>query len=146
MTASSPLPPKLAGIVKMFGTLPRGMRLQALLEYAKKLPPLPTELQDHPERMEKVPECVSPFFLATEVEGGKVSMFFDVPPEAPTVRGFASILTEGLSGASPQDVLNVPDTFYTDMGLGELITPSRLNGMHAILRRLKNQVKDRAQA
>lgn len=145
MTDSAPaLPPKLDGIVKMFRTLPKGLRLQALLEYSRKLPALPEEYAGHPERMEKVPECVSPFFLATEVEDGGVKMFFDVPAEAPTVRGFAGILTEGLSGESPQEVLNVPDTFYTDMGLGDLITPSRLNGMHAILRRLKNQVRDRA--
>lgn len=138
------LPAKLDGIVKMFKSLPKGMRLQALLEYSKKLPPLPDEFKDHPERMEQVPECVSPFFLATTVENGKVDMFFDVPAEAPTVRGFASILSEGLKDSSPKDVLNVPDTFYQDMGLSELITPSRLNGMNAILRRLKNQVAAKA--
>lgn len=138
------MPAKLDGIVKMFKSLPKGMRLQALLEYSKKLPDLPAEYKDHPERMEQVPECVSPFFLATTVESGKVNMYFDVPAEAPTVRGFASILSEGLGGGSPQDVLNVPDTFYYDMGLSDLITPNRLNGMHAILRRLKNQVREHA--
>ncbi|WP_027481098.1 SufE family protein [Deinococcus pimensis] len=138
------MPEKLEGIVKMFKSLPRNMRLQALLEYSRKLPELPAEYRDHPERMEQVPECVSPFFLATEVEDGHVRMYFDVPAEAPTVRGFAGILTEGLRGESPQHVLNVPDTFYFDMGLQELITPNRLNGMHAILRRLKNQVQAHA--
>jgi cysteine desulfuration protein SufE len=138
------MPAKLEGIVKMFKSLPRNMRLQALLEYSRKLPALPEEYQGHPERMEQVPECVSPFFLATEVQDGGVRMYFDVPPEAPTVRGFAGILSEGLGGERPQDVLNVPDTFYFDMGLQELITPNRLNGMHAILRRLKNQVQTHA--
>ena len=137
------LPPKLAGIVKMFASLPRNMRLQALLEYSRKLPNLPETYKDHPERMEKVPECVSPFFLATEVEEGRVRMFFDVPQEAPTVRGFAGILTEGLQDSPPQEVLNVPETFYADMGLQELITPNRLSGMNAILRRLKNQVREK---
>lgn len=87
-----------------------------------------------------------PVFLVTEVEGGQVDLFFDVPPEAPTVRGYAGILTEGLAGASPEDVLSIPDDFYNEMGLNELITPMRLRGMGAILHRLKNQVREKAQA
>ncbi|AFZ67634.1 SufE family protein [Deinococcus peraridilitoris] len=145
MTQSA-LPDKLQNIVKMFRSAPKPLRLQVLLEYSKKLPGLPERYQNHPELLESVPECTSPFFLVTEVEGGQVDLFFDVPPEAPTVRGYAGILTEGLAGASPEDVLSIPDDFYNEMGLNELITPMRLRGMGAILHRLKNQVREKAQA
>ena len=144
--ASAPpaLPEKLAAIASMFRSAPKPLRLQALLEYSKKLPPVPTKYLEHPEFMQAVPECASPFFLVTEQDAGNVTMFFKVPPEAPTVRGYAGILTEGLQGATPEEILNVPDQFYMDMGLSELITPMRLRGMGAILHRLKNAVRENA--
>ncbi|MFC6591842.1 SufE family protein [Deinococcus lacus] len=124
--------------------MPKALRLQALLDYARKLPEPPQHYLDHPEFMKPVPECTSPFFLITEQDGGAVRMHFKVPPEAPTVRGYAGILKEALDGESPETILNVPDQFYMDMGLSELITPMRMRGMGAILMRLKAEVRDTA--
>ncbi|MFC4638104.1 SufE family protein [Deinococcus hohokamensis] len=144
---AAPLPEKLQSIVTMFRSAPKALRLQALLDYSRKLPGLPEKYVEHPEFLQPVPECTSPFFLVTEqAEGGGVNLFFKVPEEAPTVRGYAGILHEALSGESPETILSVPDTFYLDMGLTELITPMRLRGMGAILKRLKNDVQEHAQA
>ncbi|PNY80210.1 SufE family protein [Deinococcus koreensis] len=145
MTDAAPLPEKLQYIVTLFKSAPKTLRLQALLEYSKKLPPLPEKYVEHPEFMQPVPECTSPFFLVTEQEGGGVNMHFKVPEEAPTVRGYAGILHEALSGQSPETILSVPDDFYLNMGLTELITPMRLRGMGAILRRLKSDVQAHTQ-
>ena len=94
--------------------------------------------------MEQVHECQTPFFLATNFPDDEHVIFhFDAPPEAPTTRGFAGILSEGLSGLSPEDVLATPDDFYNQMGLAEVISPLRLRGMSAILGRLKRQVKEK---
>lgn len=134
------LPPKLDAVVNMFKKSPKAFRLQALLDFSKRVPALPERLKDNHDQMEQVHECQSPFFLFSEVEDGKVHLFFDAPQEAPTVRGFAGILLEGLEGATPQEILSVPDDFYFDMGLSELITPMRLRGMGAILTRLKKQL------
>lgn len=137
------LPPKLQNIVNMFRSAPKSLRLQALLEYSKKLPPLPEKYVEHPEFMQPVPECTSPFFLVTERdETGGVQMHFKVPEEAPTVRGYAGILHEALNGEQPATILGVPDQFYMDMGLSELITPMRMRGMGAILMRLKREVQE----
>ncbi|MDL2344369.1 SufE family protein [Deinococcus sp. MIMF12] len=145
MTDAAPLPEKLQSIVSLFKSAPKPLRLQALLEYSKKLPPLPEKYVEHPEFLQPVPECASPFFLVTEqAEGGGVNLYFKVPEEAPTVRGYAGILHEALNGESPETILNIPDQFYMDMGLTELITPMRLRGMGAILMRLKNEVREGA--
>ena len=145
-SAAPALPEKLDAIARMFKSAPKPLRLQALLEYSKKLPPVPEKYLEHPEFMQAVPECASPFFLVTEQDEGNVKMFFKVPAEAPTVRGYAGILTEGLQGATPEEILNVPDQFYMEMGLSDLITPMRLRGMGAILHRLKNAVREHAGA
>ncbi|RJF72581.1 SufE family protein [Deinococcus cavernae] len=143
MTSATPaLPEKLQNIVGMFKSVPKTMRLQALLEYSRKLPPLPEKYAEHPEFLKPVPECASPFFLVTEQDtDGGVQLHFKVPEDAPTVRGYAGILHEALNGETPETILNVPDQFYMDMGLSELITPMRMRGMGAILMRLKRDVK-----
>ncbi len=121
------------------------MRIQALLDFSRRVPPLPEELAEARDQMEPVPECQTPFFLATRVDAdGVVTMHFDTPEESPTVRGYAGILSEGLNGSSVEEILSVPDDFYMEMGLEEVVTPLRLRGMGAILARLKRQVRDQA--
>src|SRR5690606_34939940 len=79
-------------------------RLQLLLEFSDELPDLPTRYADAPEQLEQVHECQTPLFLAVEVGADpgvstgnqRVSLFFSAPREAPTTRGFAGILHEGL--------------------------------------------------
>ena len=134
-------PAKLQRIVDLFAGAPKDLRLEALLEYSRKLPPLPEGRAGHREAMEQVVECQTPFFLATEVDDDqRVHVWFDCPREAPTTRGFAGLLHEGLEGATVEEVLDTPDDFYTRMGLAEAISSLRLRGMGAILARLKRQV------
>jgi cysteine desulfuration protein SufE len=136
------MPPKLAEIVDEFSSAPRELVLEMLLEFADAVPPLPAELTDH-EGMEQVPECQTRFFLRAEVRpDDTVTTYFDCPPEAPTTRAFAGILAEGLAGASPAEVLAVPDDLYTRMGLAQTISPLRVRGGTAVLGRLKRQVRE----
>ena len=134
------VPEKLQTIVNTFQSAPKQLRLQLLLEYSKKVPPLPESLGGGD--LERVHECQTPFFVATEIDDNHVHFFFDAPPEAPTTRGFAGVLSEGLDGLSPDEVLATPDNFYEDLKLGEVISPLRLRGMTAIMGRLKRQVRE----
>ena len=139
--------PELERIVDLFAGAPKELRAQALLEYSRKVPPLPDELAANRDLMEQVPECQTPFFLLTEVgDDNRVTLHFDVPAESPTTRGFAGILYTGLNGATAETVLATPNDFYTRMGLAEVISSLRLRGMNAILTRLKRQVQDKLAA
>ncbi len=134
---------KLQMIVDQFAAAPKELRVQALLDYSRRVPPLPQELADDRDRLERVHECQTPFFLATEIDGeGRIHLYFDCPPEAPTVRGFAGILREGLEGEPWEEVLAVPPDFYAGMGLQEVVSALRLRGMGAILARLKRQIRE----
>lgn len=136
------MPDRLQAIVDQFAAAPREIRVQALLGYSRKVPPLPDELATNRDRLEQVHECQTPFFLAAEIDdAGAVHVHFDCPPEAPTVRGFAGILREGLEGEPYEAVLAVPPDFYAGMGLQEVVSVLRLRGMGAILARLKRQVR-----
>ncbi|WP_445154564.1 SufE family protein [Arthrobacter sp. Hor0625] len=150
MTTSA-LPAALAEIVDDFQALEEAERLQLLLEFSRELPDPPARLQDHPELMEQVVECQSPLFLTIETEPGdgqpagsaeRVRLFFKAPPEAPTTRGFAGVLHEGLDGLSPAEILAVPDDMPEQLGLTRAITPLRMRGMTAMLGRIKRKVAE----
>jgi cysteine desulfuration protein SufE len=138
------LNPRLAGIVEEFGSVPASERLSLLLEYGAELPPLPARYAGDRSRLEQVPECQSPLFLAAEVDDDDaVHLFFDAPQEAPTTRGFAGILYAGLDGLSASEVMATPGEFSAQLGLQDLVSPLRMRGMAAMLARIKRQVRER---
>ena len=134
------MPEPLAEVVSEFGEVSGQDKLKLLLEFAEELPPLPADLEE--AAMEPVPECQSPLFLHVDAaDRGRVRLYFSAPPEAPTTRGFASILATGLDGQPAADILAVPDDFYAELGLAKLISPLRLRGMSAMLTRIKRRVR-----
>ncbi len=152
MSRTDDLPPALAGIVDDFAALTEPDRLQLLLEFSRELPELPERYSEHPELLEPVPECQSPVFVVTEIEdaGGAapllarpVRVFATAPREAPTTRGFAGILREGLDGLPAEQLLAVPDDISDRLGLARAVSPLRLRGMAGMLGRIKRQVRER---
>lgn len=137
----SAMPAALAEVVAEFQEMTGQDKLQLLLEFANELPPLPGHLEE--AAMEPVPECQSPLFLHVDAaDRDKVRLYFSAPAEAPTTRGFAAILAAGLDGQSANAILDVPDDFYSDLGLAKLISPLRLRGMSAMLTRIKRRLRE----
>lgn len=136
------LPARLAEIRDEFLELAEPERLQLLLEFSQELPPVPAEYDGHPELCERVVECQSPVYIVVDVdEDGRVAMHATAPAEAPTTRGFASILVQGLTGLSADEVLAVPDDFPQSIGLTRAVSPLRIAGMTGMLMRAKRQVR-----
>ena len=144
--SESELPPALAGIRDDFLALEQHERLQLLLEFSNELPELPDRYAGHPDLLERVEECQSPVFIFVEVEGEVVHLHATAPKEAPTTRGFASILVQGLAGLTTQQVLDVPDDYPLTLGLTEAVSPLRIRGMSALLGRTKRQVREKTAA
>jgi len=138
---STSMPSALAEVVSDFADVQGQDKLKLLLEFADDLPELPADLEE--AAMEPVPECQSPLFLHVDAsDTDHVRLFFSAPAEAPTTRGFASILATGLDGQAKDDILAVPDDFYSELGLAALISPLRLRGMSAMLARIKRRLRD----
>ena len=141
------LPQALAEIRDEFLALEQRDRLQLLLEFSNELPPLPERYADHPDQLERVVECQSPVFLFVEVDDARiVHVFVTAPKEAPTTRGFASILAQGITGLSPDAVLAIPDDFPQSIGLTRAVSPLRIAGMTGMLIRAKRQVRAKVAA
>ena len=136
------LPPSLAQIRDEFLELDQSDRLMLLLEFANELPELPERFAGHPDLLERVEECQAPVFIFVEVsEEGIVHLHATAPREAPTTRGFASILVQGLAGLNADEVLAVPEDFPQTIGLNEAVSPLRMRGMNALLARTKRQLR-----
>ncbi len=90
------MPAALSEVVGEFQEVTGQDKLQLLLEFANDLPALPAHLEE--ASMEPVPECQSPLFLDVDAtDPDRVRLYFSAPPEAPTTRGFASILAAALA-------------------------------------------------
>jgi cysteine desulfuration protein SufE len=137
--------PSLETIAEPFQMVDNDMRLELLLEYAEKLPPLPAEYHELRDAgLNMVHECQSPVFLQVEVEDGTVQLYADVPREAPTARAFVSIMREAFHGARPEEVAEAPPDVLRLLGLSGLLGMQRTRGLSAIYQRIKNEVTRKA--
>ncbi len=133
--------PSLETLIPRFKAADRSTRLETLLDYSRKLPPLPERLEEQKDRPEhRVHECQTPVFLWVEVDGGQVHIHADVPRESPTVRGFISLLARSLDGVAPEEVARIPDDLLDQLGLSETLGMTRTQGLTAILHRIKRSV------
>jgi len=131
------IPARLQEIISDFQLSEGREKLELLLDFAEKLPPVPDWLKPGAGQMDAVPECMTPVYIHVEPRAGGLKFHFAVPAESPTVRGYAAILAEGLDGASPEEILTLPSDFYQQMGLHEVLSHQRLHGMAAILAHIK---------
>jgi cysteine desulfuration protein SufE len=131
-------------LIQDFNDLEIQDRLNLLLEFSENLPELPQRYQNHPDLLERVEECQSPIYLFVEVNEQKVNLFFSAPPEAPTTRGFASILHSVIDGLSVKETLAVDDDFPAKIGLADAVSPLRMRGMRGMLARIKRQVSEKS--
>ena len=131
------IPEKLQEIVDDFALAEKQEKVEYLIQYAESLPALPHWLEAERDKMDAVPECMTPVHVFGDSKDGGITFYFDIPPQAPTVRGLAAILANGLDGSTPEEILSVPEDFYLAMNLQEAISQRRLSGFMGILAHMK---------
>jgi len=134
-TEQNHLPERLQEIVEEFEGSEGREKVELLIYYAERMLEFPEELRQ--DRCETVEECMTPVSVTATVDDNRMTFYFDVPEESPTVRGLAAIMADGLNGSAPEQVLGVPRDFYQPMGLDKVLTMQRLNGFTAILAHMK---------
>lgn len=133
-----PLPKNLQEIIDDIASMTREEKLETLIAYAESFPDLPERFKAEREKMEAVPECMTPVFLIAEKDSNSgINFYFEIPKESPTVRGLASILFNGLNGCSLEEIISVPADFYLPMNLQEAVSAQRLNGFVGVLAHMK---------
>jgi cysteine desulfuration protein SufE len=129
---------KLQEIIETFQSVDADMRLEFMLDYSRRLPPLPQRFHEQRDAgINRVPECMTPVFLWMEPEGGHLRIHVDVAEEAPTVKGFIAILVEAFDGADADQIAAAPNDLLEQLGLSDVIRMNRVVGLVAILGRIK---------
>ncbi len=133
--------PTLETLIPRFKAADRQTRLETLLDYSKKLAPLPERYEAEKQQgHNRVHECQTPVYLWVELDQGRVHIHADVPRESPTVRGFISLLARTLDNQTPEAVAQLPDDLLDQLGLSETLGMTRTQGLTAILNRIKRSV------
>ena len=138
---SQSVPEALRNIQDDFLALGVQDRLQLLLEFADDLPEVPDGVVPE-DAWERVAECQSPVYIHVDTDQEPPVVHASAPAEAPTTRGFASILVQGLRGLSSDQISQVPLDFPQSLGLEEAVSLLRLRGMAGMIWRIQRQISD----
>jgi cysteine desulfuration protein SufE len=137
---------RIDAIAAEFAELEPRERLELLLEFAEKLAPLPARYEaERDAGLNRVQECQTPVFLWVDAAGGRAQIHAFVAPEAPTVKGFVSILVDIFSGASAAEVAATESSLVHRFGLAEALGMVRLRGMQAIAHHIRKKVLEAAE-
>ena len=116
-------------------------RLELLLEFADQLPPLGERHRaERDAGLHRIHECQSPVFIWVELVDGRVAIDADVAPEAPTVKGFVSVVVSVIQGLTLADALTLPDDLAQRLGLTQTLGMQRSRGLAAVVFYLRRQL------
>ncbi|QYN51330.1 SufE family protein [Apibacter sp. ESL0404] len=107
-------------------------RYEYVIELGKSLP----EMSEKDKIQDKlIKGCQSQVWLTTRSENGK--LFFEADSDAILPRGIAAMLVRIYSGQPIEDILKSDENFIEEIGLQEFLTPTRANGLLAMIKQIK---------
>jgi cysteine desulfuration protein SufE len=142
MGTDSVVPPGIERVLRLFKSMQREEKMQALVQYSKKLEPLPERFKDLPRTGLTVHECQTPVDIIPEYKDGKIHFYADVNArQSPTVAAVLAIVLSAVNDQPPETTLAIPPDFVRtvmeSIGLG-----AREAGLNAIITRLKRHALD----
>ena len=87
--------------------------------------------------------CQSRVWVSSELRDGK--MFYSADSDAIITKGIIALLISVMNGRSPEEAANIDLYFIDAIGLGENLSPTRSNGLRAMIAQMKLDAKIFAQ-
>lgn len=109
-------------------------RYQLLTEYAKELKKNPLPEADKNDT-NLIDGCQSKVWFTAKMQEGK--LFFKGDSDALLVKGIVALLLSVLSEHTPDEILKADLYFIDRIGLKEHLSPTRSNGVVAMLKQIK---------
>jgi len=137
---------ELSEIIDVFQSVEVKTRLELLLDFSKQLPELDERhAAERDAGIHRVPECMSPVFLWVEPDSHiinssnqTVHLILDVAGEAPTIKGFLSIILQAFDHHPAHEIVALPLDLVNRLGLSSVIRMNRAHGIAAIITRIRN--------
>ena len=103
-----------------------------LIDLGNSLPPLDERYKTESNLIEG---CQSRVWLQADYVEGKI--IFQGESDAVIVKGIVSLLIQILSGHTPQEIINADLYFIERVGLKEHLSPTRSNGLVAMVKQMR---------
>jgi cysteine desulfuration protein SufE len=137
-SANGTIPPSIDRVLRLFRSMGREEKMQALVQYSKKLEPLPARYEDLDRGEFNVPECQTRVDIIPEVADGKLHFYADLNArQSPTIAAVLAIVFSAVNDQPPSTTLAIPSDFVRTLmesiGLG-----AREPGLNAMITRLKH--------
>ena len=107
-------------------------RYQLLIDMGSEQPPLE---EKYKTEQNLIDGCQSRVWLQADMVDGK--LLFRAESDALIVKGIVALLVRVLSGHTPQEILDADLYFIDRIGLREHLSPTRSNGLGAMLKQMK---------
>lgn len=142
VAAAPSMPPSIDRVLKLFRSMGREEKMQALVQYSKKLEPLPERFRELDRGAFTVPECMTRVDIIPEMRDGRLYFYADLNVrESPTIAAVLAIIFAAVNGQLPSTTLAIPTDFVRilmeSIGLG-----AREPGLNAMITRLKRYARD----
>ncbi len=121
-------------IEQIKNTLSWEEKYKNIIEWGKSLPPYPDQFR---EEKFKVKGCQSQVWLHAE-RGADGAVLFKADSDALLVKGLIAVLMNIFNEKTPEEILAVDLSFVKDAGLDQHLTPSRTNGLFAMIKQIRS--------
>lgn len=108
-------------------------RYSYIIDLGRNLPDFPDAWKTDEN---KVSGCQSQVWFTAEEREGR--LFFNAVSDAAIVSGLIALLLRVYSGRDPQTIAQTEPEFIARIGLAEHLSPTRSNGLHAMIRAIRN--------
>jgi cysteine desulfuration protein SufE len=112
-------------------------RYQYLIDLGRNLPPFPEELRTEEHRLHG---CQSQVWLHHDSDGGR--LHFSAISDSAIVSGLIALLLRVYSDRSAEEILATEPDFITAIGLDSHLSPTRKNGLHAMLQAVRGAARE----
>jgi cysteine desulfuration protein SufE len=103
-----------------------------LIELSDSLPAIAPE---HRTEQYVIKGCQSRVWVDAKLEDGK--MMYSADSDAIITKGIIALLIRVMNGRSPQEIVDLDLYFIDAIGLGENLSPTRSNGLVAMIKQMK---------
>ena len=142
VSSTTGLPPSIERVLRLFRSMGREEKMQALVQYSKKLEPLPERFEDLDRGNFNIPECQTRVDIIPELRDGRMHFYADLNTrESPTIAAVLAIVFAAVNDQPPSTTLAIPSDFVRTLmesiGLG-----AREPGLNAMITRLKRYARE----
>ena len=139
---SSGIPPSIDRVLRLFRSMGREEKMQALVQYSKKLEPVPDRFKDIDRGAFNVPECQTRVDIIPEVRDGRMYFYADLNiRESPTIAAVLAIIFGAVNGQPPSTTLGIPGDFVSTL-MESIGLAAREPGLNAMITRLKRYARE----